>query len=46
MELVKLDDSAKTHIRTENVFGRFVRDGYRVTWIEWDSAFRDTDLIA
>jgi hypothetical protein len=44
MELVKLDDSAKTHIRSENVFGRFVRDGYRVTWIEWDSAFRETDL--
>lgn len=44
MELVKLDDSAKSQIRTENVYGRFVRDGYRVTWIEWDSAFRETDL--
>lgn len=44
MELTKLDDNAKTHIRTEKVFGRFVREGYRVCWIEWDSAFRQTDL--
>lgn len=44
MELTKLDDSVTARIKTEKVFGRFVRQGYRVCWIEWDSAFRDTDL--
>lgn len=44
MELTKLDDSVKTRISTETVLGPFVREGYSVRWIEWDSAFRDTDL--
>ncbi len=44
MDLIKLDDSVSTRIATEKVFGRFRRQGYRVHWIEWDSAFRHTDL--
>jgi len=43
-ELIKLGDTISSRIKTDKQFGLFVQDGYRVTWIEWDSAFRDTDL--
>jgi hypothetical protein len=44
VELSKPSDRVSSRIATEKIFGRYVRDGYRVLWIEWDSAFRETDL--
>jgi hypothetical protein len=42
--LTKLGDTISTGLKTDKVFGPHITDGYRVTWIAWDSPFRETDL--
>ena len=45
-EFTKILDETdvKTWIKTDAVTDPFVRRGFRVTWIDWDSDFRDSDL--
>ena len=40
---IKLDDTVRAGIRTEAEL-ELTPFGYRVSWIEWDSAFRDSEL--
>lgn len=40
-----LDETdVKTWIKTDAVTNSFVQNGFRVTWIDWDSDFRNSDL--
>ena len=45
-DLTKILDETdvKTWITTDAVTDSFVQNGFRVTWIDWDSDFRNTDL--
>ena len=45
-EFTKIIDETdiKTWIKTDAVTDSFVKNGFRVTWIEWDSDFRNSDL--
>ena len=45
-EFTKILDETdvKTWIKTDAVTDRFSRRGFRVTWIDWNSDFRNTDL--
>ncbi|MCA9827856.1 MAG: hypothetical protein KC444_05630 [Nitrosopumilus sp.] len=38
------DTDVKTWITTDAVTDPFLQKGFRVTWIDWDSSFRDSDL--
>ena len=44
--LVKINDETdvKAWIKTDAVTDSFVQNGFRVTWIDWDSDFRNSDL--
>ena len=46
LEFTKILDETdiKTWIKTDAVTDSFVQNGFRVTWIDWDSDFRNTDL--
>ena len=46
-ELVRTGDDVLSGIKTEDMLEperEYDRPGFRVTWIEWDSEFRNTDL--
>ena len=45
-EFTKILDETdiKTWVKTDAVTDSFVQNGFRVTWIDWDSDFRNTDL--
>jgi len=45
-EFTKILDETdvKTWIKTDAVTDSFVQNGFRVTWIDWDSDFRNSDL--
>ena len=38
------ETDVKTWIKTDVVTNSFVQNGFRVTWIDWDSDFRNSDL--
>lgn len=46
LEFVKILDESdvKTWIKTDVVTNSFVQNGFRVTWVDWDSDFRNSDL--
>lgn len=45
-EFTKITDETdvKAWIKTDAVITSFVQNGFRVTWIDWDSDFRNSDL--
>ena len=45
-EFTKIIDETdvKTWIKTDVVNEPFIQNGFRVTWVDWNSNFRDTDL--
>ena len=46
LDFTKITDETdvKTWIKTQAVTDSFVQNGFRVTWIDWDSDFRNSEL--